>query len=283
MAGEMGLTEVSATSVALISQIVQETLKQRAIILPTVTDRTGEVVKGGKSVGFPRRTEFAAANKAENTDLTNQVITFSVDTLDLNIHKGILATLEDIARIQATPNVDAEIIQEMANEIALQVDKDLIVQLKLVSTAAPDHLLDYSNSPTDTLLQTDILEARKLLNTAKVPLTDRFMVIPPDQEKAVLLISDFVRADTYGTPAGLREAELGRIYGFTVMMHTELAAADSLFYHKSHVGYASQIAAKFDRDRNVPALSDEFALSMLYGTKVLDSGKRGVYFNGSGA
>ena len=280
---EIGLTEVSATSMDIVTAIVQETLKQKAILLSTITDYSRFAVKGAKSVEVPRRDQFAAANKTENTSLVAQELTFAVDQIPLTKHKAVLACLEDIARVQATPNVEAEIIQEMANELALQVDKDLLVELKLVSTSAPDHLLDYANSPTDTIQQTDLLEARKLLNEAIVPMGDRFIVISPAQEKAMLLLSDFVRADTYGSPAGLREAELGRIYGMTVMMHTELATNEVLIYHKTHVGYATQTNAKFDRDRDVEKLCDKFAMSWIYGSKVLDGGKRGVFFNGTGS
>lgn len=280
---EIGLTEVTATAQDLVASIVQETLKQKSVLLPTVTNYSSYAVPGAKSVAIPRRTQFAAASKSENTDLTAQEITFATDTISLNLHKAIYAKLERIAGVQANVAVQAEMIQEMANELALQVDKDLLVQLKLVSTSAPDHLLDYANTPTDTLQQTDILEARRLLNVQKVMMDNRFMVISPDQEKAVLLLSDFVRADSYGSPEGLRNGELGRIYGFTVLMHTELAAAQALFYHSSHAGFAAQLNPEYKTDTDLKSVSDEFLLHQIYGVKVLDSGKRGVYFNGSGS
>jgi hypothetical protein len=78
-------------------------------------------------------------------------------------------------------------------------------------------------------------------------------------------------------------AELGRIYGFTVLMHTELVAAEFLAYHKSHAGYATQISPAFDTNKDLKNVSDEFLLHTLYGVKVLDSGKRGVWFNATGA
>jgi N4-gp56 family major capsid protein len=280
---EIGLTEVSATSQAVIANVVQQVLKQESVLLPTVEDYSRFVQPGALSVGVPRRTQFAAANKAENTNLTAQELTFAADTISLNKHKAIYAKLERIAQLQATPDVDAEILMEQAKELALQIDKDIIVELKLASSAAPDHILDYANTPTDTLQQTDILEARRLLNVQKVPMDNRFMVISPDQEKAVLLLSDFVRADSYGNANGLMNGELGRIYGFTVMMHTELSAAHALFYHKSHVGYATQLQPEFQTDMDLASVSKEYLLHQIYGTKVMDLGKRGVFFNGSGA
>lgn len=283
MANEIGLTEVTATRQQLIAGIVQETLKQKSILLPTVTDYSQFAVPGASQVGISRRAQFAAANKAENTDLTAQEILFSADTIVFDKSKAIYAKLEKMAAVESNVAVEAEIIQEMADELALQIDKDLLVQLKLVSTAAPDHLLDYANTPTDTLQQTDILEARKLLNKQIVPMDNRFMVIGPDQEKAVLSIADFVQAQTYGNANGLINGELGRLYGFTVLMHTELAAADALFYHKSHCGFGMQLAPQYETMFELKSVSQQYLLYQKYGMKVLDSGKRGVYYNGTGA
>lgn len=280
---EISYTELSATSMAIVSALVQETLKQKAILLPTISDYSSFAQKGASSVKVPRRTQFAAADKAENTDLTAQEITFAVDEILLSKKKAIYAKVELQPEYQSVVNVQAEVIQEMAAELALQVDKDIITQLLATSAAAPDHRIQYANTPTDTIQQTDILEARRLLNVQNCPLTDRYMVIHPTQEKAMLLLSDFVRADSYGSPNGLREAELGRIYGFTVLMHNSMTNPNSLFYHKSHVGYATQMQPQFDSDKELKSVSMQYLMHLLYGVLVLDSGKRGVLINATGA
>jgi hypothetical protein len=154
---EIGMTEVTNVAQDLVASVVQEVLKQQSILIPTIMDYSSMAVAGAKSVSIPRRTQFAAANKTENTNLTAQELTFAADKIDLNKHKAIYAKLERIAGTQANVAVDSEIITEMAQELALQIDKDLLVELKLVSTAAPDHLLDYANSPTDTVQAVDIL------------------------------------------------------------------------------------------------------------------------------
>ena len=202
--------------------------------------------------------------------------------INLNLHKAIYAELERIAGVQNMVNTESEIIKEMAAELALQVDKDLITQLKAVSTAAPDHLLDYADTVGDVIAATDILEARRLLNVQNVPQEDRFMLISPTKEKEMLSIANFIEVDKYGPNDAISNAELGRIYGFRVLMHTELAAAESLFWHRSHVGYASQLDAEFKKDQNLSKVADEYLLHKLYGTLVLDGGKRGVFFNGTG-
>jgi len=283
MANEIGNTEITATRQQLIASIVQETLKQKSLLLPTITDYSAFAQPGASQVGIPRRAQFAAADKTENTDLTAQELLFSADTILFDKHKAIYAKLEKIAGLQSNVNVQSEILVEMANELALQVDKDIIVQLKLPSAAAPDHRQLFANSPTNTIQQTDILEARRLLNVQKVPMDNRTLLIPPDQEKAMLLISDFVRADTYGSAGGLINGEVGRVYGFRVMMHTELVAAEFLAYQSGHVGFGQQMSSEYLTDIEVKSLSTEYALHHVYGVKVLDLGKRGTWFNATGA
>jgi hypothetical protein len=283
MANEIGMTEVTAVSQDLIASVVQEVLKQKSILLPTVSDYSAFVAPGAKTVSIPKRTQFAAGDKTENTDLTAQELTFSADSLALSKHKAIYAKLEKIAGLQANVQVAQEIVTEMAAELALQVDKDLITQLKLISTSAPDHWLDYSNTPTDTITEADILQARYLLNKQNVPMSDRFMVISPDQEKAALQIANFIQQDRYAGNMAIMNGELGMAYGFRILVHNSLSAADALFYHKSHVAFARQLQPEFLTDVSLASVAQEFLMHHIYGAKVLDSGKRGVYFDGAGA
>lgn len=270
---EIGLTETSATSMDVVSALVQQTLKQESKLLPTIADYSQFAIKGASSVKVPRRTQFAAADKSENTSLTAQELTFSVDTISLAKNKAVYAALERVAELQATPNVEAEIIMEMAKEIALQVDKDIYAQLLLASAAAPDHRIAYVGA---SLAQADILEGMRLLKVQNVPMSDVAMVISPKDEKALLGIADFVRADSYGSPNGLVNGVVGRVYGFPVIV-TNVATDDrAILYHKSAVGFASQMQPEYSTDQDLKNTAKEYLLQMIYGVSVLDSGKRQV-------
>lgn len=270
---QISTTEVSATSVQVVTSIVQEVLKQEAKLLPTIMDYSSFAVKGSDQVKVTKRTQFAAADKAENTALTAQEITFSVDSIALSKNKAIYAALERIGEIQATPNVESEIIMEMAKELALQVDKDIAVQLLLASAAAPDHRIAFAGA---SLAQADLLEARRLLNVQNVPMDNRFLGIAPDEEKAILSISDFVRADAYGSAGGLINGEIGRLYGMIVVMSNVFTAGTPVVYHKSAVGFAKQLDAEYSTDKDLKNSAKEYLLEQIYGVAVLDGGKRQV-------
>jgi HK97 family phage major capsid protein len=278
----IGATDVGTTRQDLVSAVVQETLKAKSILIPTVLDYSSSVPAGSKSVYIPRRAQFTAETKVEDTDLTAQAMIFTQDQLTLS-HVGCLAEVEIIAELQSAVNVEAEVIKEAAEELAKKMDDLIIVQLKLASSASPDHILDYANSPTDTLQVTDIVNARMLLNKQNVPMGDRYMVISPDQEAAVLQLSNFIQAERYGNAEPVQNGEVGKIFGFKVLVHPSLSAADALFYHKMHSAFAVQLAPSFESMMNLPGIKKQYLLHTIAGSKVLQGGKAGVYYNGTGS
>lgn len=284
MAGEIGVTEVAATQQDLVASIVQETLKEKSMLLDKVSDWSQFAVPGAKSVSAPRRSQMTADDKTENTDLTPQVITFSGDVIDLTLHKAIFAKLEDIAGLQANVNVEAEIIKEMAAELALQVDRNILVELRLASAAAPDHILDYNDTAGNVLALVDFAEARKLLRRQNImPDNDWFAALSPEKEKDLLGIENFISAEKYGSREALLNGEVGRVFNFRILIHSELTALETIMWHKGAVGYATQMQPNFETDRDLKSTSTEYLLQNLYGVKVLDTGKRQVFFNGTGA
>lgn len=276
-------TEVGTTRQDLVSAIVQETLKAKSVMIPTVSDYSSMLAPGAKSLYIPRRGQFTAADKAEDTDLTAQAFTFTQDQLTLS-HKAVLSEVELIAELQSAVNVEAEVIKESAAELAKVMDDLIIAQLKLASTSSPDHILDYANTPTDTLTVADIANARMLLTKQNVPMDNRFMVVSPDQEAAVMQLSGFVnQAYAYGSADPIQNGVIGKIFGFSVIVHPSLAAADALFYHKMAVGFGVQLAPSFESMMNLPGVKRQYLLHTVAGAKVLQAGKAQVYYNGTGS
>lgn len=286
----MGYSDISSISQELISREIQAVLKEEAQFLPTITDYSGRVAQGADSVRIPRIGELAAANKVENTDTEAQILSVTSDLMNLDKHKQILVEIEDKARVQAMINLEAEVIKEQAREMALQIDRDILTELKAVSTSTPDHLLDYADdvansTTTDIITLADIVEARRLLRNQKFMFRDDnyFLLLSPKKEAEMLSISNFLKANEYGAgSAPLLNGEIGRVYGFRVLVSSLLADDECLMYHKSHVGFAFQNQFKFERDRNLRNLSDQLSVQALYGVETLRGGVGGVFFNGTG-
>jgi len=81
----------------------------------------------------------------------------------------------------------------------------------------------------------------------------------------------------------LVNGEVGRIYGFRVVVTNNVTASTALCYHRSHVAYARQLALRFENQRKLSEAATEYLMQQKYGVKTLDQGKRGVLINNTGA
>lgn len=271
-------TSTAAIIEKIVSSIVQETLIQSSVVIPLVWNFTSQVRPGMDRIDIARFDQPTVETVTEGTALTEFDSTIVTDMLNLNINEAIHWAITDRSNVQNKVDVIAQVTRDAARSMAAKVDDAIITQLIAASAAAPDHTVQYAN--TTTIQETDILEARRLLNVANVPQSERFILINPSQEKALLLLDSFVRADSYGRiPTALMNGELGTLYGMPVFMSTSSVLSTnsaSVIFWRQAVAYATQITSRFDQDRDISKLQDEFTLSMLYGTIVLDGGGRQV-------
>ncbi|MEO6081567.1 MAG: hypothetical protein ABIQ18_00475 [Umezawaea sp.] len=80
-----------------------------------------------------------------------------------------------------------------------------------------------------------MIEARRRLNKAGVPLEDRFFAVSPEVEAMLLndLKNRLIPVDVSGSPAALRDAIVGRLYGFTVFPTNYLSDGSATAYHRT--------------------------------------------------
>lgn len=123
-------------------------------------------------------------------------------------------------------------------------------QVASIATAAEDRICsvmnglaaDSSFAATETSDDTDdqIKAAREALSEADVPAGDRFLAVSPDILTRLLGVDKFVRADAVGDATAIREATMGRIYGFTVVESNGLTAGTAVAYHRSAFVFANR-------------------------------------------
>jgi len=89
---------------------------------------------------------------------------------------------------------------------------------------------DLSVATDDTararVLRNALIDARTAMNKAAVPRVGRVIVTTPDITAILLKDPEFQGADWSGTTAALREATIGRLYGFDIVESNTLAAHD---------------------------------------------------------
>lgn len=274
----MGLGEISATSKDEISSLIQSFLIQESMLFGKVTDYSFMAQKGVKSIAVPKSPGFTAVlDKAENVSaVLDDTNAFSVDTILLDKHKYIQFLLEDMADAQASVAVTQNHLMQAAKQIALQMDLDLIVELKLGSAAAPDHLIKYIDTVTNVIARGDVLAARQLLVEQHINPRECFMAVSPEKEAQLLNIADFIDASKYGSAEPISNGEIGKIYGLPVMVHSSLASNETLVWHKSAVGVAVQAGARVQSEYDLKELGTRYSIDTIYGMEVLDAGKRNI-------
>jgi N4-gp56 family major capsid protein len=274
-------TETAAVGIDVVSRYVQMYLAKRAILIPSVTDLTGDAVPGVKSVSVGRRSGFTAVPKVANAAAASQAFTWTSDALALDQHKVVFARLENIADVQATIEQAPEIMAASTQAIVDALEAAVYTALATTKTSAPDHRVKYATA--STLSTSDIIEARRLLSVQNVPFDNRFLAIHPNQEADLLKLEDFLDVSKYGSNVALLNGEIGRLLGFTVLVSNNVTADTSLAYHRSHVAFARQQITTFTSMPNLEYVATDFLMQALYGVKTLDAGVRGVLFNDTGA
>jgi len=291
----MAIINSATTSAAVerevILSIVQDELLKAAKLRPTVSDYSSSVSKGDKSVEIPKFTASFSGPTAQNVDGTTatalQAYTLGTDAIALNKHVNLPYRITDRASTQSAVNLEAEAAKSAGQHMGIYIDDQIIAQLRLASASTPDHIraLDDGGATSGVgaaiTLET-IAVARQLLKEQNVPQDGLWLVIPPEQEKNIILIDNFRNADKYGSREALLEGEIGRIYGFRVMVHNGLAANEAFAYSPKAVGFAMQQEVKFESQRApVDILATDYSFSLLMGDAVLSDGKLQVYMLGA--
>ena len=273
------VNEIDAVSLEAISKLTQMYLQEASMLLGTISDYSALVSKGMKSLALPRFAGFVVEDKVAATKLTMQTSPADSDILLLNKHKGIGVEIEDIAELQSNVDLMKEYALRMSKDLAYKIDQDIADCLDNASASAPDHRLAFDNGTSFT--KADFTKAKKLLKKQNVPtndLSNLFLGISPELEEDILNLSDFVDADKYlsGSEQIKLNGVIGRLYGFNVVVSNAFSDDRALFYHRTHVAYATQQAPKFEIGREIKSLADIAALSSIYGCQYLDNGVRAV-------
>jgi hypothetical protein len=248
----------------VVSTIVQSVLTANAVMPGSVMDFTGQVGPGMDRLSIPRFGNFTVVKKTPGTAVDAATNAFAQDELLLGEHAVIQFLIERRADLQSKISIANHYLEQGAKDMAAQVDLDIITELNSGATAQ-------SLALAGTLAKADVLDARKRLSAADVPMADRFAVVHPDEEADLLAISEFTRVDEAGGSMALRNGEIGKLFGFTFLTSSQQSAASVTFYHKTSCSHARQKDSSVDQDKDLANLADRWSIDMLYGQKALST------------
>lgn len=283
----MGVTEVTNVSQRLVMETMVQKYLQGAAMFPQRV-MTFVAGPGNKSVDIPRAPGLTVGDKAENTAVDAQTITWAVDNLPLSKHRVAQVLLEKIADIQSKVNQQLQIGQRAGLDLAFDTDLRIVNEFyNSVSLSAPDHCIAYANSGSDdTLGGADILAAKLLLDTQKVPQDGRYLAVDPTGYSQLLAVDKFVTYDAIAanqSSEGIRPGIVGRIYGFEVFMSNAITAKQQIAFHQSALAYGVQQGISYETESDLKNLATRHSFDQIYGVKGLDGGKRHVIIGKAGS
>jgi hypothetical protein len=215
-------------------------LKARTVMAQLVNRNfENEVARFGDIVNVPVRGTLAVNNKAANTVVTLQTPSATTLPLTLNKHKEVSFIVEDIVRAQANQDIIQGYIDDAVGAIAEQVDTDILALYAGFSTTPIN-----ATTGGGGVVAATITEARRLLNAAKAPQDNRYIVWHEDAEAALLNNDKLTSAEFGDSGSAVSEAVMGRKYGFTHLMSQLVPTATSetknLAFHRDAIMMATR-------------------------------------------
>ncbi len=278
-----GVASVSEDQIA--AQIVQDYLTDEAVIIPSVLDLTSQVRPGAKSTGIPRISGLAASDVVDDgSEATAGGMAVAADVLDLDQFRQVPEFIYETGDLQSTVDLKNAFFDAAPRVFAEDMEGRLYAHMVAsASAAAPDHLLQMSGASNLVPTLADIRLASELLDIQKVPQTDRYMVVTPTIKTALLSIAEISDASKSGVGSPNVSGQFSEIYGFKLLVSNQVTANTCACYHKTAAAVAWQKQLRSIDETQESKGRSFVAVRGFWGRKALDSGKRMIVFNSTGA
>ncbi len=225
-----------------------------------------DVASYGDVIHIPHISNLTGGNISTSTgQLDSEAPTETESTITINTWWGVRMKVLDILLAQSKYDFRRLYTEKMGYNLGVKVEDDLLA----LATSAANSVGTYN---TD-LIDANYRRAVQYLDDARVPFTDRHMILKPAQKNAILGIDKFVRYDATGEAAKTFKGQVpGEIYGVTTHVSPEVYKTgnntSNLMFHKEFAGLAMQKDVKMEEFARVGWL-DDFGGSELYGAAAL--------------
>lgn len=272
------------------SAAVAEALLETSTVAP-VCNRSyeGDARRGNQvhitGVIPPNIVDYKAAGRVTNAqDLSDAGATLLIDQ-----EKAYDFHVDDVDAVQAAGSF-TEWTTAAGRRLSEDADAYIVTQAiagGTNDTAALGGATALNADPDGVATHNAVRDFRKFMNKAKVPQGERYLLMNPEFEANFLSANAKITSvDTSGSPAGFREAVIGRYLGFTLVSTTMFPAGDfpkAIAFWRPALAYVSQID-ETETMRSHTKFADRIRGLHVYGAKVVDFYATAVrLFIGAGA
>ena len=230
----------------LIISLVQRELQASMKILPFLTDYSAFAAKGVKTVSVPRLSSFTAANRAFGAAFGESTLTDAVDALNIDQNTGVLWIEDKADEIQSSIEFRMEAAKRAAGSVGRFTSSAIYTGIDGAAGLSIN-----GGTPAD-VTKNNMLALREYVLCNQGNLDSMVYLVGCDQETVLLNISDFIRADSYGSqPTALQSGVIGKLYGVPVMIDNLIKTQQVYCIDKAGYGYAAQRQMNMQEESDV--------------------------------
>lgn len=208
-------------------------LLTRSIVLPrtvTLAPVSGFTPPNGETITVRVRTPRSARTQSSagasiTYDDQNEV---GVDVALTHLYDAYHVTDEDMSL--SIEDFGAQITAPQVASIATGAEDEIATAMNDLTL---DGTIEFAATEDADDTKAVILAARQQLTENLVPLGDRWCAVSPSIATRVLNVPDFTKVNESGADGALRDAIIGRVFGFTFVETPGLDDDTAVFYHRS--------------------------------------------------
>lgn len=187
-------------------------------------DFSNQIANEGDVVNTSRPADFSGKRKTDSDDVTDQDAVSPNIPVPLDQHFHVSYVIKDGELSKALPDLLSRYMEPAAREIAEKVDQVLCGQVaRLLGNQVGE-----PGAVTELNVDNYILDADEKLNDNRAPKFGRYLVMSSRFNRAALGADIVTEADKRGDQGtALRDASVGRIYGFDSFMDQNVAHVNS--------------------------------------------------------
>ena len=225
-----------ANTFLTIDMIAKEALmilRKNAVMAGLVhRDYSKEYVAGvGDTITIRKPATFIVKDFVESTGITVQDATESKQTVKMDKFYDVSFAVTSKDLTMNISDFSAQLLVPAMMAFRDKIDAEII---KVAESAT--HTVTHAEG---LIAPADVISARKLLNDGATPLSMRSLVVGTQAEADLLSSELFVSAEKVGNTEGLKEASLGRKFGFDTYVDQNVGKK-SLAFHKNALAFVTR-------------------------------------------
>lgn len=260
-------------SEVLANRVQEALVGSEIVLLNTIMNLTEDVRPGRSSVQLPIASGLAATDvPTDGSDATGSDMATTGDTLNLDQHKEVHTYIKLKDWKQASVDLETQFGEDAPKLMAEQFET--LIGTTLETSGFSGH--DFASGAEDSYTIGNVTEAKRLLDTAKVPKKDRYLAVDATGMSIIAAWTEFQDGSKSLSDEALKEGVVSQIKGFKVVQSEDISNNKMVCYHKSAVAFAFQGEIDYDKEYQASKSRTYLSIKALYGCKKLDGGKRQV-------